>query len=638
MRAGLVRLLGHLRRGVVLTTGASLLLSACGGGGGSAPQQYTLSAMLSGVTAAGLSLTVNGASVSVAPNSTTAHLSTALTPGTAYQVTVQTQPSGLNCVVTNGSGTMPATDVSSVAIACQVPTFTLSATVNGLTASGLVLSVNGAAVSVASSASTAQLSASLTAGTAYQVTIQTMPSGLSCGVSNGSGTMPASDLGNVAVGCQPRGWIWQNGSTTHESPGVYGSIGVAAAANTPGARQMSASWTDAVGNLWLFGGRGPNNGADFNDLWSYSPGANAWTWISGSNAVNAVGVYGARNTAASGNMPGARDGATSWSDTAGNLWLFGGEWYDGSGGQDYFNDLWKYDPASDQWTWISGASAPDAAGSYGVQGTPAAANSPGARTGAISWRDAAGNLWLFGGWGYDGAGNGGYLADLWEFDVATGQWSWISGADTANASATYGSQGVATAGTVPGARKWAVSWTDAAGNFWLFGGYGYDSTGAVGDLGDLWRYETQSGQWVWVNGSNTMSSTGVYGTQGVAATANIPGARDRASAVTDGAGNLWLFGGEGFATASQYAFLDDLWEYDVAVGEWIWVSGSPGGNDLADYGTQTVYSATNSPGARYASASWIDFSGRFWLFGGMACKTGTGTCVSADYTNDLWSD
>jgi hypothetical protein len=134
-----------------------------------------------------------------------------------------------------------------------------------------------------------------------------------------------------------------------------------------------------------------------------------------------------------------------------------------------------------------------------------------------------------------------------------------------------------------------------------------------------------------------MSSTGVYVTQGVGSATSVPGARDRASAVADGAGNLWLFGGEGFATASQYAFLDDLWEYDVAAGEWIWVGGSSSGNDFADYGTQTVYSASNSPGARYASASWIDFSGRFWLFGGMACKTGTGTCVSADYTNDLWS-
>jgi hypothetical protein len=36
----------------------------------------------------------------------------------------------------------------------------------------------------------------------------------------------------------------------------------------------------------------------------------------------------------------------------------------------------------------------------------------------------------------------------------------------------------------------AVAWTDSSGNFWLFGGDGYDSA-AVSDglLNDLWRYQ-----------------------------------------------------------------------------------------------------------------------------------------------------
>ena len=36
--------------------------------------------------------------------------------------------------------------------------------------------------------------------------------------------------------------------------GVYGTKGVPAAANVPGARDESISWTDSTGNLWLFGG------------------------------------------------------------------------------------------------------------------------------------------------------------------------------------------------------------------------------------------------------------------------------------------------------------------------------------------------------------------------------------------------
>jgi hypothetical protein len=51
----------------------------------------------------------------------------------------------------------------------------------------------------------------------------------------------------------------------------------------------------------------------------------------------------------------------------------------------------------------------------------------------------------------------------------------------------YGAPG--TASGIPGARGDAVSWIDSAGHLWLFGGYGYDSTGTVaGGLNDLWVY------------------------------------------------------------------------------------------------------------------------------------------------------
>ena len=41
--------------------------------------------------------------------------------------------------------------------------------------------------------------------------------------------------------------------------------------------------------------------------------------------------------------------------------------------------------------------------------------SPGSRSGSISWIDSNGNLWFFGGLGYDSAGNLGDLNDLWQY-------------------------------------------------------------------------------------------------------------------------------------------------------------------------------------------------------------------------------
>src|SRR5262249_16261811 len=76
-----------------------------------------------------------------------------------------------------------------------------------------------------------------------------------------------------------------------------------------------------------------------------------------------------------------------------------------------------------------------------------------------------------------------------------------AGSKVVDAQAVYGTMGVAAAGNVPGGRAAGASWRDASGNFWLFGGTGYDGIGMrqVG-LKDLWSYSPATGLWAWVNG------------------------------------------------------------------------------------------------------------------------------------------
>jgi N-acetylneuraminic acid mutarotase len=211
--------------------------------------------------------------------------------------------------------------------------------------------------------------------------------------------------------------------------------------------------------------------------------------VSGSSTANAKGDYGTLGTASASNMPGARGDSASWIDASGNLWLFGGAGIDSNGTSRLLNDLWEFNPTAKAWTWVSGSSTGNATGVYGTLGAASATNTPGARNGPVSWIDGSGNLWLFGGDGFDSTGTGGgigtSLNDLWMFSPTAKEWTWVSGSNLENAAGTYGTLGAASASNVPGSRYSAVSWIDGGGNLWLFGG----QTGYSGNLNDLWEYQ-----------------------------------------------------------------------------------------------------------------------------------------------------
>jgi uncharacterized repeat protein (TIGR03803 family) len=366
-------------------------------------------------------------------------------------------------------------------------------------------------------------------------------------------------------------WTWVSGADTGDQSGVYGTQGIAASANVPGARDSAVSWIDKSGNLWLFGGLGSDSTGDIgdlNDLWEFSPTSSTWTWVSGANTAGSQGVYGTMGVPSIANVPGARYLANTWTDKNGNLWLFGGVGHDLSvsgqgGGGTVLNDLWEFNPTSKAWTWIGGTSGGGSElANYGYRGVTAATNIPGARYMAISWTDNGGNLWLFGGLGNDSTNYGVDLNDLWEFNPTSEMWTWISGANAGNQPGVYGTQDVPSPANIPGARELAVSWIDASGNLWLFGGYGLDSKGSQGALSDLWEFNPTNQAWTWISGPDIMNQAAVYGTMGVPASTNQPGGRSPAASWTDNVGNFWLFGGNGSSSYSGYGeYLNDLWRY-----------------------------------------------------------------------------
>jgi uncharacterized repeat protein (TIGR03803 family) len=164
---------------------------------------YSLEAQFSGLSSPGLVLLVNGAQMSVAAGVISQRLASALPAGADYAVTVQTQPTGEQCTVADGSGTIGSANATDVMVSCSDQSYTVGGTISGLISSGLVLANGGDTLAVSAGASSFTMPAAVAYTADYAVTVQTQPVGLNCAIGNGVGAMGGAAVTNVAVTCLP---------------------------------------------------------------------------------------------------------------------------------------------------------------------------------------------------------------------------------------------------------------------------------------------------------------------------------------------------------------------------------------------------------------------------------------------------
>lgn len=328
-------------------------------------------------------------------------------------------------------------------------------------------------------------------------------------------------------------WTWVSGTPAFLQSGNYGVQGVPSPTNLPGSRAWgAATWTDAAGDLWLFGGHGWDafgNTGELNDLWRYNIATNQWTWMAGPNTVNNLGNYGTLQVPAATNMPPARyESNATWVSNSGELWIFGGA-YAG-----YYNDMWKYDPATNLWTWMSGSSTPNSPPNWGTLQVPAATNTPGARYSYSKWKDTQGRFWFYGGQLFLSP----KMSDMWMYDPTTNLWTWMAGTNTNNPQSTFQTQCQFTSAYPQGRYEGRACWTDECGNFWQWGGFS-----SAGTLNDLWMFDPLTNQFNWIGGNFLVNQPGNYGTQQVPAATNYPESAGGSVSFQDLAGNFWMFGG-----------------------------------------------------------------------------------------------
>ncbi|MCP4105642.1 MAG: hypothetical protein GY749_08915, partial [Desulfobacteraceae bacterium] len=159
---------------------------------------YTIGGTVSGLTGT-LVLQNNGGDDLTLTADGAFTFATALADGSAYDVTVLTQPLGQIGPITRGSGTLAGADVTNVAANC-VNTYTIGGTVSGLTGT-LVLQNNGGDDLTLTADGAFTFATALGDGSAYNVTVLTQPAGQTCTITTGSGTLAGADVMGVAANC-----------------------------------------------------------------------------------------------------------------------------------------------------------------------------------------------------------------------------------------------------------------------------------------------------------------------------------------------------------------------------------------------------------------------------------------------------
>ena len=184
---------------------AVAFLSGCGGDSVQQVPRYSIGGTVNGLVGKGLVLQDNGLdNLTVSANGVFT-FATPVANGSAYAVTVATQPSNpaQECIITAGAGTVSGSKVSNVLVTCSTEGFTVGGTVNGLSGSGLILQDNGGSDLPINSGGSFTFINTVGSGSPYAVTVKTQPSSptQTCTVANGAGTIGSTNVLSVVVNC-----------------------------------------------------------------------------------------------------------------------------------------------------------------------------------------------------------------------------------------------------------------------------------------------------------------------------------------------------------------------------------------------------------------------------------------------------
>lgn len=203
---------------------------------------YTVSGSVTGLTSGNAVLKLNGSASKIISSGDSAYnFATGLTGGTAYAVTVFTQPTtGINCSVQNGTGTISGANVTNANVVCSPVDYTISGTTSGAS-----VVASGSTASTGNTVSVVSGSFSVKARYGDVITLTATKTGNVCSVNGSPILMFAADVNTANVSCTPNTYTI-SGSNDGATVIASGSTVSNTVIVTGGSYSLSAKYGDVV--------------------------------------------------------------------------------------------------------------------------------------------------------------------------------------------------------------------------------------------------------------------------------------------------------------------------------------------------------------------------------------------------------
>ena len=165
---------------------------------------FTIGGTVTGLSGSGLVLQNNGGDDLAIAADGAFTFAAPVTSGTAFAVTVKTQPGGPSqtCALTNASGTVTSGDVVTVSVDCSVDRFQVGGMISGLAGTVVLQNNLGDNLPIATNGAFT-FPMTVASGEAYSVSVLAQPTSpaQTCVVDAGNGTITNTDVTTVAVTC-----------------------------------------------------------------------------------------------------------------------------------------------------------------------------------------------------------------------------------------------------------------------------------------------------------------------------------------------------------------------------------------------------------------------------------------------------